>query len=1104
MGQVGLFGDYCEQEGHGVFVRWQRQPTRRTGRRGTLKQIVVPVRDEATKQIKVPEPETTGEYLMVMAVGDTETPRTGPWCERSHTHTPDHHSGNHTYMLLAPPRPLVPLRSSIRPAPQPRISSQLTVPAPSRHSTAVHHERVQKAVHHERVQKEESCRQARTEHRGTELPMLASTRSLSPATRLRGGSVGFASPVRDAAAGGAESVDGTDPLRADHKTTTTPPVKASAPEPAAPGTATAVETSTPSPAVEAALAEAANAPVADVQAAAVALSVPAALGPAPSLTPGPVSAPASAVDVPAPAAAAAPEAAAGPATSTSTSARQHEAAGVIQSKFRTLRGSVLQSVRRFKQAILLVKDSLADGHSRSHLADGGSSADVGAADVLGLDLAKEMISLSLPPLVTADAHDVAIALLDRLHSLRRIVQSESDVHGQITLPQLERILVNASDAKRLTSRADHASNAAAFVKTVELAARVRDGKISWHKLQGALAAIALGVRRLDPSTGGDAAVLDFEATEAGKSAADAALQLLVRTRTRMLRGAVAARRVLRARELASHQELVGLARSSPTPMRAGAEVEDKSMRHVLSLLDGTHQGVAAHTERPEEKVHWPKAEELAPDHESPTSRRDDTKVYPGRGVRGGIRGGSVLKARSDWVEERMQADAGFVEVPRSIRSAPVALEKAMAANTYVIVDEPGSAPALIGGYDMNPGRVLRDVQRGLQRAETAVLEAREGARPQPASAHHEAAAPVPTPPGPVGWPEDETIRGAGGDGGPKDAQSWHLKFESLHRHKRDDLDDLPPAGAFGQTLYAHLSGVPAGTTQKAVSEYFASRVGHPDQLKGVKLYKDDDGSLRGDGVVSFHSTDCLHEVLEKNDFVFFGSKLHVSASQSLRVWDCAGGDPLRAPDRTEPDVAIAGRLKAQSFWRSARASVLGKPQRTGSDASRSGAATASAPAGLSVAAPALCRGSGASNTEASAQGSAEGGAGAASATASAGALKAVATSGDGTSAEGPAEGPASAMAAERGSPKVRERSTSQRAYWWSRGSRAARAEEEDESAQDRRSRRANRLRLRAALGFRNKGAAKHRRETMERESKPKPPTRIPHDQLESQLNYRMS
>ena len=25
MGQVGLFGDYCEQEGHGEFVRWKRQ-----------------------------------------------------------------------------------------------------------------------------------------------------------------------------------------------------------------------------------------------------------------------------------------------------------------------------------------------------------------------------------------------------------------------------------------------------------------------------------------------------------------------------------------------------------------------------------------------------------------------------------------------------------------------------------------------------------------------------------------------------------------------------------------------------------------------------------------------------------------------------------------------------------------------------------------------------------------------------------------------------------------------------------------------------------------------------------------------------------------------
>ena len=65
-GQVGLFGDYCEQEGHGEFVRWEKQS------RGTLAQIVVPVRNEATGQMKVPEPETIGEYMMVMAVGDTE------------------------------------------------------------------------------------------------------------------------------------------------------------------------------------------------------------------------------------------------------------------------------------------------------------------------------------------------------------------------------------------------------------------------------------------------------------------------------------------------------------------------------------------------------------------------------------------------------------------------------------------------------------------------------------------------------------------------------------------------------------------------------------------------------------------------------------------------------------------------------------------------------------------------------------------------------------------------------------------------------------------------------------------------------------------------
>jgi len=39
MGAVGMWGDYCEREGHGKYVEWQRKAS------GTLKTVVVPVRD---------------------------------------------------------------------------------------------------------------------------------------------------------------------------------------------------------------------------------------------------------------------------------------------------------------------------------------------------------------------------------------------------------------------------------------------------------------------------------------------------------------------------------------------------------------------------------------------------------------------------------------------------------------------------------------------------------------------------------------------------------------------------------------------------------------------------------------------------------------------------------------------------------------------------------------------------------------------------------------------------------------------------------------------------------------------------------------------------
>ena len=46
MGAVGMWGDYCEREGHGKFVEWERKAA------GTLKKIVVPVPEVPTGQVK--------------------------------------------------------------------------------------------------------------------------------------------------------------------------------------------------------------------------------------------------------------------------------------------------------------------------------------------------------------------------------------------------------------------------------------------------------------------------------------------------------------------------------------------------------------------------------------------------------------------------------------------------------------------------------------------------------------------------------------------------------------------------------------------------------------------------------------------------------------------------------------------------------------------------------------------------------------------------------------------------------------------------------------------------------------------------------------------
>jgi hypothetical protein len=65
MGAVGMWGDYCEREGHGEYVKWESKSS------GTLKKVVVPVRDAVTGQVKVPDAECIAEYIMVMAIGDT-------------------------------------------------------------------------------------------------------------------------------------------------------------------------------------------------------------------------------------------------------------------------------------------------------------------------------------------------------------------------------------------------------------------------------------------------------------------------------------------------------------------------------------------------------------------------------------------------------------------------------------------------------------------------------------------------------------------------------------------------------------------------------------------------------------------------------------------------------------------------------------------------------------------------------------------------------------------------------------------------------------------------------------------------------------------------
>ena len=65
-GLVGLFGDYLVREGHGEYVKWQK-----TSGGGGADKEVVPLCDDTTGQIKVPDAEAVAEYVVVMATGDT-------------------------------------------------------------------------------------------------------------------------------------------------------------------------------------------------------------------------------------------------------------------------------------------------------------------------------------------------------------------------------------------------------------------------------------------------------------------------------------------------------------------------------------------------------------------------------------------------------------------------------------------------------------------------------------------------------------------------------------------------------------------------------------------------------------------------------------------------------------------------------------------------------------------------------------------------------------------------------------------------------------------------------------------------------------------------
>ena len=59
-GLVGLFGDYLVREGHGEYVKWQK-----TSGGGGADKEVVPLRDDTTGQIKVPDAEAVAEYVVV-------------------------------------------------------------------------------------------------------------------------------------------------------------------------------------------------------------------------------------------------------------------------------------------------------------------------------------------------------------------------------------------------------------------------------------------------------------------------------------------------------------------------------------------------------------------------------------------------------------------------------------------------------------------------------------------------------------------------------------------------------------------------------------------------------------------------------------------------------------------------------------------------------------------------------------------------------------------------------------------------------------------------------------------------------------------------------